>query len=201
MEETIRLRSAITNAAFGYLLIWVNVYLGPLNLLPAFAGYLLLLAVIVQLHRAEPELAELRVIGVILAAFHAVQWVGQFVGFSLSGRWAVTDLLVGLLTLVFHYRFLTGVASVAQRYQAEDARMDRLVRILRTVQMAAVTAAVIAGAAQPWLPEGVTGVRIALAVMNTAAGLCLMAALFVLARNLPEEGPVTEPDIPGEGRI
>ena len=37
--------------------------------------------------------------------------------------------------------------------------------------------------------------------MSTAAGLCLMAALFVLARNLPEEGPVTEPDIPGEGRI
>ena len=70
-----RLESGLSCAAWGYFLLHFDVTLGPVSILPAFAGYLLLLSAIGKLSGIRRDLALLRPLGGLLAAWNIFDWL------------------------------------------------------------------------------------------------------------------------------
>ena len=98
----------LSQAAWGYFLLLLNFNLTfnntiSINLLPSFAGALLLLSATGSLSAERRDLKLLRPLCGLLAAWHLIDWVLNLVGLSVSGRFLYLDLAVGAASLYFHF--------------------------------------------------------------------------------------------------
>lgn len=180
----------LSRAAWGYFLLFFNFSLGRVNLLPAFAGWLLLRSACTRLVPLRRDLALLRPLCTLLAVWNGVDWVLSWGGGGL-GEWLFPlSVLAGVVTLYFHYQFLTDMAALAEAHQPEGDGLDRRLRRRRTVLVVAATAASLLSAVAEQLPEDVrTAAAFLLVVVGCGAALLVMLALFALRRCFREEGP------------
>lgn len=140
-----QLYRGLSQAAWGYFLLLLNFNLTfnntiSINLLPSFAGALLLLSATGSLSAERRDLKLLRPLCGLLAAWHLIDWVLNLVGLSVSGRFLYLDLAVGAAVLYFHFQFLTDMAALAEKYQPPDSDLDRRIRRRRTVLLILDTA-------------------------------------------------------------
>lgn len=204
MSDQNQLYEGLSNTAWGYFFLFINFDLNidsiSVNILPPFVGCLLLLSAIKKLTPERRDLALLRPLCILLAAWHAASWALALVGIKLGEmRLVFLDLLVLAATLYFHFQYLTDVAALAERYQSEEEHLDKDIRGCRTDLILLLTASNAAGYLVQFQPfqEGVGGaMTAALAICLTVATLILivllMMALFRLRRDVrdrPDIGP------------
>ena len=188
MTDRETLYSGLSNAAWGYFFLHVNVALGTINILPAFVGYLLLLSAIKKLSGERRDLALLRPLGVLLAAWNLADWLFACLGGELTGWFVPLDLLAAVARLYFHFQFLTDMAALAEAYQPEDVLIAQRLRKYRTAYIVLCTATSIflhlpIGNEDVW-----TYVALGLLVVMLAVVLLIMGELFALRRLFREPG-------------
>lgn len=191
MTDRETLYAGLSNAAWGYFLLHFNFNLNlggsSINVLPEFAGFLLLLSAVRKLSVERRDLLLLQPLCVLLAAWHGAKWALAIVGISLDDpRLLWLGLIVMAATLYFHFQFLTDMAALAERYQPEGEGLDRRLLRRRTALLVLTTAAdLMSDAAQLLWNEGagmLPVVYACLAVVILLVIVLIMASLFQLRR-------------------
>lgn len=148
MSDYERLYTGLSHAAWGYFLLHFNFNLNfdsaSINILPSFAGALLLLSAVDKLSAERRDLKLLRPLCMILAAWHLADWVLALNGSSLSGKLLFLDLIFTVVLLYFHFQFLTDMAAIAEKYQPEGETLNRRIRGRRTALLVLTTIADVA---------------------------------------------------------
>ena len=182
-----KLYSGLSCAAKGYLLIHINFNIGmngvQINILPAFAGYLLLLSAIEKLSGERRDLALLRPLGLLLAGWHAVDWMFTWAGTQLGDILPAANLLMQVVTLYFHFQFLTDMAALAETYQPVGSGLDRRLRGRRAAYVVLSTViSVLSSVPAGRFEEEKVVVMILLAVAAMIVVLFIVGGLFELRK-------------------
>ena len=148
MTDYERLYTGLSHAAWGYFLLHFNFNLNfdsvSINILPSFAGALLLLSAVDKLSAERRDLKLLRPLCMILAAWHLADWLLALAGPSLTGKILFLDLIFTAVLLYFHFQFLTDMAAIAEKYQPEGETLNRRILRRRTVLLVLATIADVA---------------------------------------------------------
>lgn len=180
------IRHALSRIAWAYLLILLNFRINDLDLLPNWAGYLLIFLAIGQLSGELRNLPLLKPFCILLGIAAGVDWLAlPLSGAELTGRFFLLSALVACVALYFHFQLLTDLAGLAGRRE-EAGPLARRLRICRNVEAVTRVLALLLA----WLP-GPEGLLTALAALLVITGLvvCIIIAhdLFALRRFFPEE--------------
>ena len=109
------LRGPIKRVFWAYFLIYINFNLNSLNILPAWAGYLMLFGLLGTLAPEQPSVGLLRPFSLALAASALWDWTDQLLGGGLPVLPGWLTLILGLITLYFHFQLFTDLAQLARR--------------------------------------------------------------------------------------
>lgn len=186
MNEPYWMYTGLSQAAWGYFFITLDVNFNGVSILPRFVGYILLYLAINKLSKARRDLNLLRPLAVVLICWHFMSWVLSWRGGSAAGPVLFLSLTVGVTTLYFHFQFLTDMAALAEIYQPEGDNLAAEIRSHRTaftLLLTAVTLLASAAEAFPW--QGWSGITVVAAVLGFILSLMIMADLFHLRRLVP----------------
>lgn len=173
----------VSHAAWGYFFLNLDFNLGTVSILPRFMGFLFFLSAIKKLSGERRDLALLKPLAILLAAWAALDWLLSWVGMDVDGHILFLDLVITVVQLYFHFQFLTDMAALAKQYQPEGDNLDQRLRRRRTVYIVLLTAiallqelpAELAGGWRKWT------VMVG-AVATIITSLLIMTALFGLRR-------------------
>lgn len=177
------IRRALSQAIWGYFFLYFNLHIGTVSLLPEFVGWILLLSAVRGLEEERRDLKLLRSFAHVMIVLSTLEWLGSFLGLSLSGLFPPLDLLLAAAGLYFHFQLLTDCAALAAEHAAATVR--RRLLFWRTAQAVTQTASVLLLHLLPGLGEWGTAVVTVLAVVSGVAALCIMAALHALRQFFP----------------
>ena len=189
------IRHALSKIAWAYLLILLNFRINDLDLLPNWAGYLLIFLAIGQLSGELRNLPLLKPFCILLGLWEGAGWLAQLFGLTLSLY--PLDLLFAALSLYFYFQLLTNLAHLAARYVGED--LSRRLLRLRTAQallntFMAVYLYLAGYGSGVTLPGSALSASLtALLIAGVVLMLTVMSALFALRRFFL---PAEEPDPP-----
>lgn len=179
MNGRTQLGTAVKRIAWAYVLLHVHFNLGTLDLLPDWAGYLMILSALPALAAEEESAGLLKPFGIILAAWAAVQWVIALVGGSWDGGWL--GLIETVVSLYFHFQLLTNLAAISEKYNCPETRR---ILTLRTVQTVLTTILALPLPWEEWEPAAYLLLIVSLVVV-----IWICRVLFSLRRSL-EDGQV-----------
>ncbi len=189
-ENRRRLTSGVSQAAWGYFFLHIDINIGPVSILPAFVGYLLMLSAIGNLSAERRELKLLRPLCIILAIWNGTDWLASFVGTDLDGLFVPLDILVSVAGLYFHFQFLTDMAALAERCQPRGALIAMRLIICRTVYVTLIAVVNVLFSLPLELRDDA---RVAIAILcglaSAVAALTAMFGLFSLRRSIAAENP------------
>lgn len=181
---------ALSNGAWGYLFLNFDLNIGTVSVTPRFVGWLLFVAAIRDLSPERRDLALLRPLALLLAAWSGADWLLSWVHGSVGGHILFLDLLMAAAAIYFHFQFLTDLAALAQLRQPEGGSLDRRLRRRRTVYILLTTGVSVlmhlSGERYAGF-QGYTALGLSAAALITA--LCIMAGVFELRGLFREEQP------------
>ena len=186
MTNCEKLSTGLDRAAWAYFFLYFDITIGSVTLLPPFVGYLLFLSALRLLEQEEQELKLLKPLALLLAAWHIVDWVLSLLGLNLYGVQFI-DLIRDVVNLYFHFQLLTDLASIACRYQPEDAVLDEKLLRCRTLQTIMLTIIWSLTYFSKYFGDFWNFISGGMVVVYIIAGVCLMRAIFALRRSLPDE--------------
>ena len=128
------IRSALSRIAWAYLLIHLHFRLNNLDVLPDWAGYLLIFSAIGLLAGELRDLPLLRPFCILLGAVSGVDWLSFLLtGAEFTGRFFLLSALITCVALYFHFQLLTDLAALADRRSGEGGRspLGRRLRLCR----------------------------------------------------------------------
>lgn len=175
--ERENLCNAIRLTAWGYVLLYTNINLGTLNILPDWLGYLLILSALPAFGEEEPSALLLRPLGILLSLWAGILWLTALFGISPDSR--VISVIAAVISLYFHFQLLTNLADIAGQH-SYPARKQLLA--LRTVQTVLTT---ILALPFPWQRQPEITVCILLVNLIIAVWICY--TLFCLEKFFKEE--------------
>lgn len=192
MTDRETLYRALSHAAWGFVFLCVDFNIGTVSILPRFVGYLLFLSAINKLSGERRDLALIRPLCILLAAWTGVDWLFSWVGADPGGLFPPLNIVILVAALYFHFQFLTDMAALAEQYQPEGDDLDQRLTNRRTAYIVLSTV----GYVLMYLPVGRLRseevwvfVMTALAMMQLVTALLIMKGLFDLRRFVREEGP------------
>lgn len=139
MTDRQTMYDSLTCAAWGYFFLFFDFKLGNVSILPAFAGYLMLRQAARDLSPERRDLALLRPLLLLLAAWSAGDWLLSWTGGDINGHILFADLVMTAVQLYFHFQFLTDMAALAEKYQAEGGDLHRRLLRKRTMYTLLIT--------------------------------------------------------------
>ena len=138
MTDNIRIRQALTKIAWAYVLLYLDFNLGvnghSLNVLPNWAGYLLIFSAIALLGERLRDLLLLKPFCILLGAVSGVDWLSFLLtGAEFTGRFFLLSALITCVALYLHFQLLTDLAALADRRSGEGGRspLSRRLRLCR----------------------------------------------------------------------
>lgn len=192
MTDREKLYSGLSNAAWGYFFLTFDFNLNNVSVLPRFVGFYLLFSAIGKLSGERRDLNLLRPLCVLLTGWSGLDWLLSWVGGDVEGHILFLDLLVTVVTLYFHFQFLTDIAALSQRYQPEGDNLASRIRGHRTAFTLLITVFGLMADLTPVLPwEWWAGMIVFGALITCIVALIIMADLFHLRKLIgpEEEGP------------
>ncbi len=129
------IRHALSKIAWAYLLILLNFRINDLDLLPNWAGYLLIFLAIGQLSGELRNLPLLKPFCILLGIAAGVDWLAlPLSGAELTGRFFLLSALVACVALYFHFQLLTDLALLADG-PGEAPVLARRLRVCRNCRL------------------------------------------------------------------
>lgn len=193
MKNLQSIYNGISKAAWGYFFIYFDFTFNGVSIFPSFVGYLFFLSAINRLSNEERELNLLKSLTLILISWHTALWISSWVSFNLDGRFPIIDAIICVVNLYFHFQFLTNLASIAAKYQPENASLDKKLLKYRTAQTIMLTVIFIL---YHWVIAQFESfsaiILIGIIIANAIVCLMLVVAMFALRRCLPIYADGTE---------
>ena len=181
---------ALSNGAWGYLFLNFDLNVGTVSVTPRFVGWLLFVAAIRDLSPERRDLALLRPLALLLAAWSGADWLLSWVHGSVGGHILFLDLLMAAAAIYFHFQFLTDLAALAQLRQPEGGSLDRRLRRRRTVYILLTTGVSVLTHLSGERYAGFQGyAALGLSAAALITALCIMAGVFELRGLFREEQP------------
>ncbi|MBQ8893271.1 MAG: hypothetical protein IJ043_02550 [Clostridia bacterium] len=169
--------NAIKYIAGGYLFLHLNINLGTLNLLPGWAGYLLIYRALEPLGEEQPSARLLKPLAILLGVWEGLQWLLTLL--NVQAEFWILELIAGAIGLYFHFQLLTDLAAVAEQHGwAEHTKLLHL----RTAQTLLSTFLLLP---LPW--EEFEALTVAVLLIHAAVLIWITAVLFGLKRFIQEE--------------
>jgi hypothetical protein len=179
---------ALSKTAWAYVLLFFDVTLGTLNLLPDWVCYLLLGQAIVLLADEVRDLPLLRPFCLLLGLWAGLEWVVTLFGGSLDGVPYLVDLVITAVGVYFHFQLLTGLAALATRYQPAGMALDHRLAVCRNVNALVLTARFLCASLLPTWWAVLT-----LTVVGFVVCLFLLYYLFALRNAIRRQGETETP--------
>ena len=192
MTDREKLYSGLSNAAWGYFFLTFDFNLNNVSVLPRFVGFYLLFSAIGKLSGERRDLNLLRPLCVLLTGWSGLDWLLSWLGGDVEGHILFLDLLVTVVTLYFHFQFLTDMAALSECCQPEDDNLASRIRGHRTAFTLLITVFGLMADLTPVLPwewwAGMIGFG---ALITCIVALMIMMDLFHLRKLIrsEEEGP------------
>ena len=129
---------------------------------------------------------------VLLTGWSGLDWLLSWLGGDVEGHILFLDLLVTVVTLYFHFQFLTDMAALSECCQPEDDNLASRIRGHRTAFTLLITVFGLMADLTPVLPwewwAGMIGFG---ALITCIVALMIMLDLFHLRKLIrsEEEGP------------
>ncbi|MBQ7322886.1 MAG: hypothetical protein IJW99_12365 [Clostridia bacterium] len=171
-----KLCRAIKHIAWAYVLIYLDVNLVTLNILPNWLGFLLILLALPALADEVPSAALLRPFAILLAAWEGFEWLVRLFGASIEADLSFLILTVSVTALYFHFQLLTDLAALSEKYGCPQT--GKLLQ-LRTVDTLIATALALP---LPW--QQVEWLTVTGLLVYGAIVIWICAVLFGLKRSL-----------------
>lgn len=125
------IRPILTQLAWAYVLIYLNINLGPVDILPNFVGWFLLADGVHKLGEELPSLPLLRPLALGLGVWELADWL-----LPLEGQlFYIPLLIVRLVRVYFNFQLFHDLAGLAARVQPTGRRLDRSMKRLRNAQV------------------------------------------------------------------
>ena len=173
----------LSKVAWAYVLLFFDLNLGTLNLLPEWAGYLLLGQAIVLLGAEVRDLPLLRPFCLLLGLWTGLDWVVVLLGGSLEALPYLVNLVLIVVSVYFHFQLLTGLAALAARYQPEGMALDCKLAVCRTLNVLIITLRYLCALFFP-----VPWVILAITLAGFVVCLFLLCYLFALRNVIRRQG-------------
>lgn len=192
MTDREKLYSGLSNAAWGYVFLTFDFNLNNVSVLPRFVGFYLLFSAIGKLSGERQNLNLLRSLCILLTGWSGLDWLLSWLGGDVEGHILFLDLLVTVVTLYFHFQFLTDMAALSECCQPEDDNLASRIRGHRTAFTLLITVFGLMADLTPVLPwewwAGMIGFG---ALITCIVALMIMLDLFHLRKLIrsEEEGP------------
>ena len=187
MTDRARLSAAIQKTAWGYILMHVHFNLGTLDILPDWAGYVLILQALPVLAEQVPSAKLLRPLGVVLALWNGVQWLLDLLGAQTDlGGWTV---IVTVLGLYFHFQLLTDLASLSEAFGCPETRRILRLRTVRTVLMTAFQLPLVWTWLNSLSATAAEVLALLLGLIQLAVAIWICSVLISLRRSLAAQEP------------
>lgn len=135
MTDIQKLCGAIKYIALGYVLLYFDINLGKLSLLPDWLGFLLILRTLPALAEHVPSAALLRRLAILLIAWHAVKWSATLFNIPTESypAWQILSLIIAVLSLYFHFQLLTDLATLSEEHGCPQTASLRRLRTVNTL--------------------------------------------------------------------
>lgn len=125
------IRPLLTQLAWAYVLIYLNINLGPVDILPNFVGWFLLADGVHKLGEELPSLPLLRPLALGLGVWELADWL-----LPLEGQlFYIPLLIVRLVRVYFNFQLFHDLAGLAARVQPPGRRLGRSMKRLRNAQV------------------------------------------------------------------
>lgn len=163
-----RMSDAIFSIAWGYILIHLHFRLGPVDLLPDWLGYILFYFAINTIKEKEPSAKLLQPLTVILGIWDvALIFIQEIQAFG---------IIITVLSLYFHFQFLTNIASIAGKYMCLEKDKILQLRVARTILVTVFAVPI------PWNDMAI--LTYVLIVANIVVAIWLCSTLFSLRKSV-----------------
>lgn len=175
------LSSAIKKIAVSYILIYFNINISIIDLLPDWLGYFMIVSALGTLAIKEESAGLLKPFGIALAISNLAGPLLSLVGYSFN--LTVLNILLGIITIYFNFQLITNIASL----DIEPQKRKRLL-VLRSVTVLLHTIMTLS----LFLPyvsdhEIYSYILMFMAVPQIIICLWITAELFSLAKFLKEK--------------
>lgn len=167
---------AVQFIAWGYILIYWDVNLCNLNILPDWLGYFLMLAALPILTEEVKSAGLLRPFGILLALWEIALWLVALL--NISAESYLLTVLVTVVEIYFHFQMLTNLAELAEKRNCPGKKN---ILVLRTVNTLLTTFSMLA---INWQEMAVLVYVMVFAQLATAVWICVV--MFQLKRFLEE---------------
>lgn len=127
-------KNALKKIAWGYVFIYFSLNLGPVDVVPVWVGYILILQALDGVAEREPSASLLKPFSFVLITVELVRWVLAWFSGSLVMPWI--SVITGIVGLYFHFQLLTNLADTAAR---DGSAYGKRLRFLRDLQVMLVT--------------------------------------------------------------
>jgi len=186
-EMNNNLYSGISKVAWGYVFIFFHINLGTLDILPDFVGYILFFSAIGLLQEVESELALLRPFGIVLVIYHIIEWMGQLFSIHWGDVSQLVSIVLCIVSIYFQFQMQTNLASIAMKYQSEEAGVDEKLLRYRNVYVVGTSGTMISTYLALWLGEIGTYLAFGCALVTLFVGICILVTLFGFRKEFRED--------------
>ena len=144
MTDREKLSKAVGQVAWGYIFIYFNINLGPIDILPNFVGYIFILNSIDALAKEEKSTILLKPLIYVLIVWEVLKWINNgFVSFTPSGYiYSLFNTIVVVVSLYYNFQLFTNLATIAEKNFCNEKES---LLTLRTVYTLLITAVSILG--------------------------------------------------------
>lgn len=186
MTDIQKLCKSIKYIALGYVLLYFDINLGKLSILPDWLGFLLILHTLPILAEHVPSAALLRRPAILLIAWYAVLWIAKPFNFPMESYplWQILYLIAEVVALYFHFQLLTDLATLSEEHGCPQTASLRRLRTVNTLIGTAFSLPL------PW--EKSEWLAIVTLIVYLIVWIWISIVLFGLKRNLALEEAIAE---------
>ena len=174
-----KLYRAIKHIAWAYILLYLDINLITVNILPNWLGFLLILHALPALSAEVPSAALLRPFAALLAVWEGIEWIAKTLAITVDADLSILSLIVSVIVLYFHFQLLTDLATLSEKYACPQTQKLLHLRTVNTLIATALSLPL------PW--QNVEWLAIAALLVYGAIVIWICFILFGLKRSLTEE--------------
>ena len=183
MTDRTNLSKAIGLIAWGYVLIYFNFNIGPLDILPNWLGYILIYSALDTIGKEEISALLLKPLVIIIGIYEVLMTIKGLLDLTLSSyAFTLIHTVVVIVILYYNFQLFTNLANIATKYSCPQSEG---IIILRTSYTLLITVASLIEVV--FIPEYIIQIAIVgLLVVTTIIIIVTCIVLFGFKHSIKE---------------
>lgn len=121
----------VKRIAWGFFIVLFNFNLGILNILPDWAGYMIMVSALSFISDEKESAKLLKPIGIILILWNMADWVFEIL--SVTNYFEFIGIVPSVLNIYFCFQLFTDLADIAEKYSCSQSKTLLVLRSIYVV--------------------------------------------------------------------